>query len=87
MSLWGFQDREVTSGLGLTGDFGYPHRMQVLPQPSQLITLQLPRPLGIVFEEDARKKRAVVAGFVPGGEAVSLLAGAPQLLTHYLSLG
>ncbi len=41
-------------------------RLQVLPQPSQLITVTLPRPLGIVFEEDARKKRAVVAGFVPG---------------------
>lgn len=42
------------------------HAAQVLPQPSQLVTVTLPRPLGIVFEEDARKKRVVVAGFLPG---------------------
>ncbi|GAB4813742.1 hypothetical protein N2152v2_000788 [Parachlorella kessleri] len=46
---------------------------KVLPQPSQLVTVQLPRPLGIVFEEDARRKRAVVAGFVPGGNAEQLV--------------
>ena len=39
---------------------------QVLPQPSQLVLVTLPRPLGLEFEEDARRRRAVVAGFTPG---------------------
>lgn len=39
---------------------------QLLPQPSQLVCVTLERPLGIVFEEDARRKRAVVAGLTPG---------------------
>jgi hypothetical protein len=34
-------------------------------RPSELISLTLPRPLGIVFEEDKRNRRAVVAGIVP----------------------
>ncbi|PSC75309.1 peptidase S9 [Micractinium conductrix] len=42
---------------------------KVLPQPSQLVVCTLERPLGIVFEEDARRKRAVVADFAPGGHA------------------
>lgn len=46
--------------------------LQILRQPSQLVTVTLPRPLGIVFEEDARNKRAVVAGFVPGGRPFPL---------------
>lgn len=39
---------------------------QVLPQPSQLVAVTLERPLGIEFEEDARRKRVVVCGFTPG---------------------
>lgn len=39
---------------------------QILPQPSQLVVTTLERPLGIVFEEDKRRKRVVVAGFSPG---------------------
>lgn len=42
---------------------------RVLPQPSQLVMVTLERPLGIIFEEDVRRKRAVVVGFTPGGHA------------------
>ena len=42
---------------------------KILPQPSQLIVVKLPRPLGIVFEEDTRTGRAVLAEIVPGGNA------------------
>lgn len=40
---------------------------QVLPAPSQLVEVTLERPLGLEFEEDARRKRVVVSGFTPGG--------------------
>ena len=40
-----------------------------LRQPSTLVTVTLPRPLGVVFEEDTRRKRAVVAGTVDGSRA------------------
>ena len=33
------------------------------------MVVTLDRPLGMVFEEDAARGRAVVAGFVPGGHA------------------
>jgi hypothetical protein len=39
---------------------------KLLPQPSELVAVTLERPLGIVFEEDAVRKRAFVAGFAPG---------------------
>lgn len=42
---------------------------KLLPQPSELITVTLPRPLGVVFEYDARFKRAVVADTVQGSAA------------------
>jgi hypothetical protein len=42
---------------------------KILPQPSQLVVIKLPRPLGIVFEEDTRMGRAVLAEIVPGGHA------------------
>jgi len=42
---------------------------KLLPQPSELIVVKLPRPLGIVFEEDTRMGRAVVAEIVAGGNA------------------
>ena len=42
---------------------------KLLPQPSQLVVVRLPRPLGIVFEEDTRRNRAVVAEVAPGGNA------------------
>ncbi|KAL4428114.1 hypothetical protein ABPG75_002203 [Micractinium tetrahymenae] len=45
---------------------------KALPQPSQLVVATLERPLGIVFEEDKRRKRAVVAGFAPAGHAEQL---------------
>lgn len=44
---------------------------KTLPQPSQLVVTTLERPLGIVFEEDARRKRVVVAGFTPGARLCS----------------
>ena len=38
---------------------------KLLPGPSELVQVTLPRPLGIVFEEDSRRGRAVVVEFVP----------------------
>jgi hypothetical protein len=40
-----------------------------LSQPSQLVTVTLPRPLGVVFEEDKRLRRVVVAEVVPRSRA------------------
>jgi hypothetical protein len=42
---------------------------RLLPQPSELLTVTLPRPMGVVFEYDQRKKQAVVAGVVEGSAA------------------
>ena len=43
---------------------------RILPQPSVMIVVTLPRPLGIIFEEDVRHGgRAVVVDIVPGGSA------------------
>lgn len=42
---------------------------KVLRPPSQLVQVQLPRPLGIVFEEDAVGGRVVIAELIPGGNA------------------
>lgn len=53
---------------------------RVLPQPSQLVMVTLERPLGIIFEEDVRRKRAVVVGFTPGD-------GWPRMLCCCCSAG
>lgn len=45
---------------------------RVLRQPSQIVQTTLPRPLGIIFEEDARQKRAVISGFMDGSPAAQL---------------
>ncbi|KAK9847847.1 hypothetical protein WJX84_009427 [Apatococcus fuscideae] len=42
---------------------------RLLSQPSQILSVTLPRPVGIVFEEDKRKGRAKICGFVPGSNA------------------
>jgi len=42
---------------------------KALPGDSELVAVTLPRPLGVVFEYEEPKKRAFVAGFVPGGNA------------------
>lgn len=42
---------------------------RLLPQPSELVVVTLPRPMGVVFEYDERKKCAVVAGVVEGSPA------------------
>lgn len=42
---------------------------KLLPQPSEIILAQLPRPLGIVFEYDERLKRVFVSEFVEGSNA------------------
>ena len=43
-----------------------------LAPPSKLLTVTLPRPLGIIFEEDYAHKRAVVAEIVEGSNADQL---------------
>jgi hypothetical protein len=45
---------------------------KTLRRESRLVTIRLPRPLGLVFEEDAAHKRVVLAAIVPGGSADSL---------------
>jgi hypothetical protein len=42
---------------------------KLLPQPSELVTVTLPRPLGVVFEYDTRLKRSVVVDVVEGSAA------------------
>jgi hypothetical protein len=42
---------------------------KLLPQPSELVVVTLPRPLGVVFEYDQRTKRAVVVDTVQGSAA------------------
>lgn len=44
---------------------------KTLKEPSQLVTVTLPKPLGIIFEEDPRLKRVFVAEFIPDSEAES----------------
>lgn len=50
-----------------------PHRTfvfnKLLPQPSELLMVTLPRPMGVVFEYDQQKKRAVVADVMEGSAA------------------
>ena len=45
---------------------------RVLRQPSQIVQTTLPRPLGIIFEEDSRQKRAVISGFMDDSPAAQL---------------
>jgi hypothetical protein len=40
-----------------------------LPQPSELVLVRLPRPMGVVFEWDQRRKRAFVVDVVEGSVA------------------
>ncbi|KAK9833846.1 hypothetical protein WJX74_007752 [Apatococcus lobatus] len=42
---------------------------RLLQQPSQILSVTLPRPVGIVFEEDKRKGQATICGFLPGSNA------------------
>eukprot|EP00891_Asterochloris_glomerata_P000963 jgi/Astpho2/963/Aster-x0035 len=46
--------------------FVFDRRLQ---GPSKLIQVVLPRPMGVIFEEDARHQQAVVVGFVKGSIA------------------
>lgn len=45
---------------------------KTLQQPSRLIVIRLPRPLGIVFEEDKRSKRVFIAEIIEGSAAAQL---------------
>ena len=42
---------------------------RTLPQPSRVLGVSLPRPMGVVLEEDARRGRVVVGGFIEGSVA------------------
>ena len=53
-------------------DRGVPRKRRKLRQPSKIVDVVLPRPLGIVFEEDARRQRVVVESFIPGSHADKL---------------
>ena len=41
----------------------------ILPQPSKVLAVSLPRPMGIVLEEDTRRGRVVVGELAAGSEA------------------
>ena len=43
-----------------------------LRQPSKIVDVVLPRPLGIILKEDARRQRVVVESFIPGSHADKL---------------
>ncbi len=49
-----------------------PCKCRKLRQPSKILDVVLPRPLGIVFKEDARRQRVVVESFIPGSHADKL---------------
>src|SRR5689334_16238584 len=55
------------------GPLSLPYRTfvfnKLLPQPSELLLVTLPRPMGVVFEYDQQKKRAVVADVMEGSAA------------------
>lgn len=42
---------------------------RTLPQPSKVLGVSLPRPMGVVLEEDVRRGRVVVGGFIEGSVA------------------
>ena len=42
---------------------------RVLPQPSQVLAVSLPRPMGVIVEEDAQRGRVIVSGFQEGSPA------------------
>lgn len=45
---------------------------RVLGASSSLLQVTLPRPMGIVFEEDAARRRVVVCAFVDGSHAAQM---------------
>ena len=51
----------------------YGGHARKLRQPSKLLEVVLPRPLGIVFEEDVARQQVVVGGFIPGSNAEQLV--------------
>lgn len=56
---------------------------RILPQPSEIVAVSLPRPFGITFREDKRNQLVVVDELIPGSKADKLakvsthLAGIP----------
>ena len=42
---------------------------RIFPQPSKVLAVSLPRPMGIVLEEDRRRGRVVVSELAEGSEA------------------
>lgn len=42
---------------------------RLLSQPSQVLSVTLPRPMGVTFEEDSRSQRLVVCDLVEGSIA------------------
>ena len=53
----------------------------ILPQPSKVLAVSLPRPMGIIMEEDARRGRVVVGELAEGSEAAKR-AKVHYCLTH-----
>lgn len=61
---------------------------RLLPQPSLVVSVSLPRPMGIILEENKRLQLVVVAGFVQGSAAEQRSKARAHLLPllHWLLL-
>ena len=72
----------------------------ILPQPSKVLAVSLPRPMGIVLEEDKRRGRVVVGELTAGSEAAKrakvhycltrwrhLLSGGKAVLSALMPVG
>ena len=54
----------------------------ILRQPSKVLAVSLPRPMGIILEEDARRGRVVVGELAAGSEAAKR-AKVQDCLSHW----
>ena len=67
-------DEEVRILVGPVGNlqpqsFMFPH---ILNSPSEIVVIQLPRPLGLVFEEEEQTGHAVIVDIIKGSHAAKL---------------
>ncbi len=54
---------------------------RLLPQPSKVLAVSLPRPMGIVLEEDTQRGRVVVSELAEGSEAAKRAKASPITLS------
>ena len=59
---------------------GWDDVCRILAQPSKVLAVSLPRPMGIVLEEDTQRGRVVVSELAEGSEAAKRAKVGIQLL-------